>query len=345
MIPALQPVPREEIDNWPVAEAGLPPRIVHAAVKHGLTAVGRLRDLHTGMIPGIGLQSEKHLLRFLQLCDKLSSGETMFDDLMGILSFFLDSDQVEVLTYRYGLHVAAVPDTRQTLQSIGTTRHVSRERVRQVESSALSALRTRLAQKCLEPVYKLYCRFIDAEGGASEPQDLDRIPDKALLNGMNPAGLLRMLTACRDVPVFCNGFFSTVSVALLRRIDATIMELLSSTAMMTADEVFESSRTNLQGITQKTVLLHLEHHPDLLRLNDGRYGCFDIPGPAVMQLTRESMRRLPSPVHFKAVLAAVNTLLKPGSRLGTGHMLEMLASDPAIERGASGFYTLRDQAE
>ena len=78
---------------------------------------------------------------------------------------------MKVVTARYGFELEEPKASRNcaTLQEIGDAEHKTRERVRQVQETAMQKLRSRLATVCLEPFYIFFVEFI---GGAGDIRNL-----------------------------------------------------------------------------------------------------------------------------------------------------------------------------
>ncbi len=79
----------------------------------------------------------------------------------------------EVLTYRFGLGTSA---DRQTLEEIGERWGITRERVRQIESAGLDAVRSSKAFRDAEPVFDILRSHIETLGGV--------VPEEELLAGL-----------------------------------------------------------------------------------------------------------------------------------------------------------------
>jgi hypothetical protein len=75
----------------------------------------------------------------------------------------------EVLTFRFGLGVSS---DRQTLEEIGERWGITRERVRQIESAGLDAVRGGKAFRDAEPVFESLRTHIEALGGVVPEEEL-----------------------------------------------------------------------------------------------------------------------------------------------------------------------------
>ncbi|MCX6996102.1 MAG: hypothetical protein NTV49_03220, partial [Kiritimatiellaeota bacterium] len=79
----------------------------------------------------------------------------------------------------------------------------------------------------------------------------------------------------------------------------------------------------------------LDHHPAVAALADGRYFSRACGAPAFLAEVSRGLRR---PFHYLRLLELANRRLKPGSRRGTGTILEWLAAAPGFTRIGRGLY-------
>lgn len=75
----------------------------------------------------------------------------------------------EVLTMRFGLGTST---ERETLEAIGERWNITRERVRQIESAALEAIRTSKAFEKAEPVFNELAAYVHGLGAVVEEEEL-----------------------------------------------------------------------------------------------------------------------------------------------------------------------------
>ncbi|OGV71706.1 MAG: hypothetical protein A2269_00380 [Lentisphaerae bacterium RIFOXYA12_FULL_60_10] len=339
---------RSEIDAWPVTETGFPPRVVHACGANHIHTIGELRNRLANALPGLGARSRMVMVRFIEWTDRIAAGDPPFTGLMDVLGAFLTESQIEILIQRFGLreNFPLPPDRRRTLQSIGTTRQVSRERVRQVEFQALATLRSRLPQACLSSIHQAFMDFISQQGGALTGQEVAAFPNGAMLDGCSPMGVLNLLCVCHPPPTFFNGCFTLLDDDQLAQLTARVNAILNDRPLIGGGDFASlASRIDLKvpgGITPRIALTYLDHAPEVLKLRDGRYAR---PGPGVEMLVRQIFIQADRPLHFKIILTELNTLLKSGSRIGSGHVLEVLNGSPGFERTSSGYYRLRPAGE
>ncbi len=94
---------------------------------------------------------------------KKRAGKPVFDSSALIKKLLADISERgrEVLTLRFGLGTSA---TRETLESIGERWSITRERVRQIEASALEAVRGSKAFKDAEKQFDELCKFVESLG-------------------------------------------------------------------------------------------------------------------------------------------------------------------------------------
>ena len=162
------------IDAWPVDESGLPVRVVNSVLTAGVTTVGQLRaqsDQDLLALRSLGRISLGHIRSFFKLCGQIEQGKQSFNSIRELLPLFLDAPEMKVVTARYGFELEEPTASRNcaTLQEIGDAEHKTRERVRQVQETAMQKLRSRLATVCLEPFYIFFAEFIGGARGHPQP--------------------------------------------------------------------------------------------------------------------------------------------------------------------------------
>ena len=79
----IQPASRSEIDQWPVAEAGLPTRVINSVHSAGIHTVGQLRgcsDFDLLNLRSLGKVSLDRIHYFFKLCNRIEKGNQTLSD-------------------------------------------------------------------------------------------------------------------------------------------------------------------------------------------------------------------------------------------------------------------------
>lgn len=207
-----KPLSRESVDPWRIEDLMLPLRVVNALRGTNVKTAGELRAWDASRlkcIRGMGKVSIRDIQDFFSKIHGIENRKYCFDNIRQILCFLLTCRQLDVLTGRYGLAekdlVASYP--RATLQKLATRYHTSRQYIQQTEENAKARLRTLLAQAYLDAAYGLFEDLLKKDGGKMSCKDLDVLRGKHI-GGLNPSGLLFLLSHCNDRIVFRNGLFS-----------------------------------------------------------------------------------------------------------------------------------------
>ncbi len=347
----VQPIRREEIDAWNIAESGLPARVVNSAQSAGIRTIGELRQWSNKdllRLRSLGRISLKHIHSFFALSQQISAGQKEFSTFREILEEFLDQDEQTVLTSRYGFFSQTSTASRKymTLQAISDAEHKTRERIRQVENNAKIRLQSKIGMVCLQPFYTYFSSLLMSAGYTVSCSDIIPLCDRELLAHYNPCAVLLLL--CDLDPerlTFMTGFFSTFSRARLDKIQSELLSMLKeSTCPLPSEEVarflprppdFDSDKS-----FQKTCLTILDHSEHVLISSDHRY-CID--DTCINCFLIEVMKSLKTPANFRTITTTLNDKLLPRSRKGAGHILETLNAHPQCQRIERGMYSLLPQ--
>jgi len=190
---------REQIDRWPVADAGLARRVVRALEAAGIATIGELRVRAGARIPRYGTSAARNIAWFFEHTGQDTT------DVRSWFAEFLNPAEQFVIVQRYGLDDPLFRPTmkRMTLAAIGEARGgLTRERVRQVLRRALEKLRSRLARAMAEPVLAA-CRQ-QMKNGKVMSLDLRAWRGVAWLGGCEPWGALLLLAETGD-ELTCDG--------------------------------------------------------------------------------------------------------------------------------------------
>lgn len=343
------PVGREIIDAWPVAESGLPVRVVNSVAAAGIVMVGQLRGQNDRRLLGLrslGRISLGHVHSFYRICGQIEQGRQRFQNIQEVFSLFLDRPEMHVLQARYGFARSELSASRNaaTLQEIGNAEQKTRERIRQVQDAALRRLQSRLAQLCLQPFLDFFAAFLDARGGVVACPDLEPLARDPLLGGHNICGVLLLLADLRiGALTFRNGCFATLREAVLAGIEAAARAVLEKQSKpVSLDDLTralpEPARQGLGGRGRQAMACILDHGSGMAATNDGRYFLFAGGTHAFLV---EVLRGIERPAHYRTIANAFNDHLKPLSRKGAGFMLDTLNACPQCVRVDRCIYDLK----
>lgn len=341
-------ISREELDAWPLAEAGLPVRVVNAVREVPVQSVGQLRQLPDSellKLRSLGRISLGHVHSFLRLCGQIEQGRQRFGTIQEVFALCLDDAERNVLAGRYGLDRDPEKPARRrmTLQQIADMEHITRERVRQIQDAGLRKLQSRIAQVCLQPFYDFACGQVEKRGGLASGAELLGLRSEPALGGLNPLGLLRLMSEVRPARLVCyNGFFSTYSLDFLRTLESRLASILSQAgqALALEDLMNRAGAEILAPLREPAAAIEclLDHAPAVAATVDRRFFLYrNGAGPFVVEV----LGRLERPAHYRKITSAFNESLKPAKRKGAGYVLELLIATPRCTRVDRGIYDLK----
>ena len=344
----VSPICREVIDLWPIAEAGLPARVINSVGPAGVANVGDLRkwaDKDLLGLRSLGRISVGHIHSFLRICNQIELGKQRFSNIREVLSIFLDGPEFKVISARYGFDRTEMVASRDwaTLQEIGNAEHKTRERIRQVQDVAIHKLGSRLAAACLQPFCDFFTVFIRSRSEVISCSDLIPLAEDPVLAGFNICSVLLLLSDQHPERItFHHGLFSTLSATTLQSIESQALQIIGRHNKPVALDDLLSQFGDIPGLsgdTRKTALAAiLDHMPQLAATSDGRH--FMLEGGTNAFLV-EIMKQLTRPAHYRAVTSAFNERVKSLSRKGAGFILEALNANPQCTRVDRGIYDLK----
>ena len=342
-------VPRSEIDAWPVATAGLPRRIVNSVQAAGTQTVGELRkwsDENLLQLRSFGRISLDQVHYFFKLCDRIEKGNQAFASIREVLDIFLDPAQYNVISQRYGLNELPRVASRNwvTLQAIGNQDGKTRERVRQIEETAMEKLGSHMAFVCMEPFYYYLETFIRNRASAVAADEMADLPREGALGGFNPCSVALLLSDLRpDRIAFHNDFFTILPMAEVCEVERQVLDQLHAAAEPLHIDALLAKVTPPQSLVgstalQRAVTVVMDHCPEAGAAVDGRYFLYTT---SVLPFLHGILQGLESPAHYRAVTSTFNTRVKARSRKGAGYILDMLNRSPRFHRVDRGLYALK----
>ena len=298
------PVSREIIDGWPVEGSGLSVRVVNSVRTAGVSTVGELRaqsDQDLLALRSLGRISLGHIRGFFKLCGQIEQGKQSFNGIRELLPLFLDGPELKVIVARYGLEELSDEKGGATLQEIGDAEHKTRERVRQIQETAMQKLCSRTATICLEPFYAFFCALLETRGTSATCVDLRTLNREPAASGYNLCGVFRLLSELHPSQItYHNHFFSTLNEPTIQTMESQALDLLNRTAqLIPLDQLVEAeSMSSLSDRQQKKQLLSciLDHCPQAAATLDQRYFSYESGTPAFLA---EIMNGLERPVHYR----------------------------------------------
>ncbi len=342
-IPQADKWTREQIDAWPVATAGLPVRVAHAAQRNGFATVGAVRQAGTEAIrcwTAIGPQSLRALNRFWTRCHKLEQGQTCFATVQAWLEELAGPADADVLARRYGFYPTVVPGARggQTLQAVGTELQVSRERIRQRLARAYDRLNTELGRATAAPfLSRMEACVRRADGVCTVAGAISATQGDPGWSGYRVDGVWRLLSKLDDAPVrYVRDCFTTMPADWLAMVDRVVAAQASHVSTPVARSVMADALAAAGYPWEAGGLQRwLDHDPRLWSLRDGRYlwrahGCG--------ALLDEYAATTTGSVHFREISRALNGCLTPPQQIGPGRVLRTLRRHAAWQMQAPGWY-------
>lgn len=345
----VKPVARETIDGWPIADSGLPVRVVNSVATANVLRIGELRtwtDQQLLALRSLGRISLGHVRGFFKLCNQIEQGKQSFQTIREVFTIFLDEAEMKVISARYGFEQRELTASRNwaTLQQIGNADGKTRERVRQIQETAFARLKSRLATVCLQPFLDYFTSYIENLGRAASCADLAPLQNDPVLASYNICSILLLLSDLHpDRITFYHRFFSTLPLPDLQGIEAKSLETLTAANQaVTLDSILKTLAEAAEPDSadhQRRVVTHvLDHCPSVAATLDGRYFLFNTGTRAFLA---ELLRDMERPAHYRTVTNVFNERLKPLSRKGAGFVLEMLNSSPQCTRVDRGIYDLK----
>lgn len=332
-----------------MADAGLPVRVVNSVVPAGVATIGQLRtwsDQQLLSLRSLGRISLGHVRGFFKLCGQIEQGRQTFRDIQEVFSIFLDDSEFGVVSARYGFKRQDLAASRNcaTLQRIGDEQRKTRERIRQIQETALKKLQSRLALVCLRPFYERISTFLGERGGSATCKDLAPLQGDTILAGHNICGVLLLLSDLSPGELtFYHGFFSALRLGTVQATESQVMAFLDQEGRPLPLARILETLPPVPGLEQaeqrqRTVGCIMDHCPAVAATLDGRYFLYR---NGTQGFLVEILRQMERPTHYRKVTEAFNERLKPLSRKGAGFILEMLNSNPQCTRVDRGIYDLK----
>lgn len=343
-----QHLSRAQVDKWPVAESGLSARVVHCLETVRVSTIGELRqwdDQQLLALRNFGVTSCKNVRWFFHWTKKLEAPNGTFPNFRALLHEFLNRQEIFVVEQRYGLDdpLFRPQMKRRTLQEIAAMRGaVTRERVRQIEESAIAVLRSKLCRAVAESQEVYWANRIQSGSCVVTSAELAEWVDDPMLGGYRPWGVLLLLSEVMTRVTFRYDYFTTLPPQIMNQVEKQILQLLNEAKEPVPFETILASVSDdlnfLNGQRPRLVTVMLDHHPDISGTVDRRYF---LPGVGAPRLIADILRRQDRPLHFHELTRLYNDRMLPHSRRGTGYILRVLNLMNDAERVSRAVYTLK----
>lgn len=353
-VPPLSPT---ELDQWPLATAGLPHRATRVLTEHNLQTVGEIRVLSTDglrSVTGLGKATRKAIDDYLLLCQKVIDGTLQFESLPALLKQFLLPAEIDILLRRYGL---LRPDTASSrsfmrLQEIANEFGLTRERVRQIERTALQEMRGRLQQQCLSPLYREICTILSEQEGILRCDATERLDTLSWMGGYKASSVLLLLHDINPNPyTYYRDTFSLFHIDELHNVEQWVLRALHGLEYpISATELLKRFYSEAGGAllprqnggdcppwTATALGIFASSLPHVIATQDQH---FLITDAALRALILDILRPLSKSVHYRWITEALNARFQKHCRIGPRRIMLILHRDPAFIQIRSGYYAI-----
>jgi hypothetical protein len=332
-----------------VATSGLSARVVHCLEEAGVQNIGQLRDWSDQQLLSLadfGVTSLDNVRWFFNWTRRLEAGNGQIANFRALLREFLNSQEVFVIEQRYGLtdRLFRPHMKRRTLQEIAHMRiRVTRERVRQIEESAMATLRAHLARAVAETQEVYWANRILASGCVVTSAELADWANEPALGEYQPWGSLLLISEMLERITFRHDYFTVLPEPVLNQVEKQILQILHASRHPVPFEKILAGVSDglnfLNGQRPRLVTVLLDHHPEINGTVDRRYFLPMVGAPLVIAGILRSRRE---PVHFHELTRLYNERMQPHSRKGTGYILRVLNLMPEAQRVSRAVYQLKD---
>jgi hypothetical protein len=339
---------REEIDQWQVEDSGFSARVLHCLEKAGVHTVGELREWNDKKLLSLrsfGSISLRNVHWFFNWTNRLENNTGELPNFRALLREFLNRQEVFVTEQRFGLTdpLFRPQMRRRTLQAIAEMRgKITRERVRQVEETAIAKLRSRLCRAVSVPQEIYWASRIQARGYAVTSAELVEWADDPMLGGYQPWGVLLLLSEALTRIHFRYDYFSAVPRQSLDQVEKQILQLLHEARKpLPFEEILATVSGQLgfpDGQRRRLVTVLLDHHPEICGTVDRRYFLPAVGAPFVVA---DILRSRSEPLHFRELTRLYNERMQPHSHKGTGYILRVLRQMGGAQRVSPAVYQFK----
>jgi len=255
----------------------------------------------------------------------------------------------DVLEKRYGL---GKEGESSTLESIGQTYGITRERVRQIENYGITSIQKSEAYKEFEPVFEELQSIIQSLGGGliAEHVLLDEITTDATLR--NHIYFLLVIGTpfyrSKENNTYAHRWYTKKKIAdIVEKALGSLYENLNREDLITEEEMIKRFKDELIELTEKNdeVVLKrwLQISKDISANPLGEWGHASSPNVRVKGIRDYAylvVKRHGSPMHFKEVAEAIQQLFDKKAHTATCH--NELIKDERFVLVGRGLYALTE---
>jgi hypothetical protein len=339
---------RGAVDAWPVSNSGLSPRVVHCLEREQVPTLGQLRgwsDKQLQALDHFGVNSCQNVRWFFHWTKKLEAGNGHILNFRTFLREFLNRQEIHVLEQRYGLTdpLFRPQMKRRTLAEVAAEMRggLTRERIRQVEETAIQSLRAKLPTAVVEAQEVYWANRIQSSSCVVTSAELAEWSDDPTLGGYQPWGVLLLLHETYSRITLRYDYFTTLSLQVLSLVEKQILQELHAVREPVPFEHLLAKVSDdlnfLNGQRPRLVTVMLDHHPEISGTVDRRYFVPAVGAPVVLA---DILRRNPQPVHFHELTRQYNQRMLPHSQRGTGYILRVLNLMRNAQRVSRAVYQL-----
>ncbi len=330
---------RSEIDAWEIMRSGLPLRARNSLAKAGIATIGELRvcsDDRLLRMQAFGTKSLADVKRFFRLSAQLEANEIHYLNLEDFLKRTLSSSVREAIEHRYGLRTTWTDPRgpRTTLQSLGNKRHLTRERIRQLQELGDHELRCMQGQLLLAKIAEHFAARINMHKGVADLATLARW-HSPMTGSYTVLGTLWLLKDFNDRIHARHGFFTTASTDQLIRVESSVLDYLRN-----SDPPVESDRILAALPVEERNLgrAFLAYHPEIGVMKREEYFLMREQAPLLLE---HILRDADAPLHYRQITNAYNEITSARSLCRPGQIIRFLRKSSRAERLSLGTYRLR----
>jgi hypothetical protein len=255
----------------------------------------------------------------------------------------------DVLEKRYGL---GTEGETSTLEAIGQTYGITRERVRQIENYAIQAIQKSEAYKEFEEAFSELYTAVESLGGVVSEEDLltELAKDPSLRNHIYFLLVIGdPFHRIKEDAAFCNRWCIEKKVATsVEKALKTIFSTLREDELISEDEIIARLKEELADIEEryrdeKVLRRWLSISKEIARNPLGEWGPAASPNvraKGIRDYAYLAVKRHGSPMHFREVAQAIENLFKKKAHVATTH--NELIKDRRFVLVGRGLYALSE---
>ena len=328
-------ISREQIDACPVNKAGLPPRAVNSLTRAKIGTLGQLRPF-TGAqlckLQGFGVESLQAVRQMFKVTEQLEAGKVSYANLEVFLGSLLKPAVREVIEHRYGLRRVwdDFRGPRATLQDFGTKKHLTRERVRQLQEVGEQQIESLLSRLVLHRLADYLVDRMMVNGRFQTIATLNKWQDR-MLGGYLASGAFWLIHKHTGKLRFRFGFFTLVRDEEIDVVHAATQHVLRSVSVpQPIGRILSEVRAD-----EELVRVLLDRDPTIAATKRNDFFLMKEHAPLLME---QFLRVYKGPMHYRQLAMMFNAMVKARYHQRPGRMLYYVQRSPRCERLGQGFY-------